>query len=114
MSASVRLAVGLFLLSLIASAIVIPWHHRLAATSGLRARYFAGDDSSGRPILDVVDREITDVEISPHRASVPTPTVTIQWNGYVIAPSEGTYRFWVSPCLQEFTLDKRLVANDGM
>ncbi|QMV19406.1 glycoside hydrolase family 3 protein [Granulicella sp. 5B5] len=68
--------------------------HGAAGEEGLKAEYFAGDVTDGKPVLTRVDKEIDfDWNSASPVAGVPADHFAVRWTGTISAPQRGTYDF---------------------
>jgi len=109
---AVQVSAAFLLLTLIAAAVIVPGHRGLAERSGLQGRYRAADSTTAP--FEAIDRTLTEASIRTNARQLPTTALSIVWTGYVIAPQRGTYRFWVPPCVQQLTIDRRVAGSEAM
>ena len=68
--------------------------HGVVGEEGLKAEYFAGDSTDGKPVLSRVDKQIDfDWNAASPVTGVSADHFSVRWTGTITAPQAGTYDF---------------------
>jgi len=87
---------------------------RLASAHGLVGRYFDNPAWSGAPASTVRDSVIHFDEDALSRRSAESDAFTVEWDGYIFAPKDSSYRFTLtSSGISRISLDGAVLIETG-